>query len=182
MKRKKQERKAFTLVELLVVILIISMLAAFVAPRMFKGLGKAKRDIARAKMAIIEDSLARFYIHCGRYPDDSEGLDALLVAPTDLEEKWSGPYCKQSDLLDPWDERYLYFKIQDLGQGMDKKTLSHAIEPFYTTKEPGKGLGLGLFLAESAAERFGGKLKIFSEPGRGTTVLISFSLKQIQCS
>ena len=117
MKRKKQERKAFTLVELLVVILIISMLAAFVAPRMFKGLGKAKRDIARAKMAIIEDSLARFYIHCGRYPDDSEGLDALLVAPTDLEEKWSGPYCKQSDLLDPWDERYLYFAEGEVNPG-----------------------------------------------------------------
>ena len=80
------------------------------------------------------------------------------------------------------DENYLYFKIQDLGHGMDEQTLSHAIEPFYTTKEPGKGLGLGLFLAESAAERFGGELKISSEAGHGTTVIISFSLKQIQSS
>lgn len=117
MKRKKQKRKAFTLVELLVVILIISMLAAFVAPRMFKGLGKAKRDIARAKMAIIEDSLARFYIDCGRYPDDSEGLDVLLVAPTDLEEKWNGPYCKRSNLLDPWDNPYIYFAEGEVNPG-----------------------------------------------------------------
>jgi general secretion pathway protein G len=108
MKRMKRKEKAFTLVELLVVILIISMLAAFVAPRMFKGLGKAKRDIAKAKMAIIEDALARFYISCGRYPDDSEGLEVLLVAPADLTEQWSGPYLKRSELLDSWDNPYIY--------------------------------------------------------------------------
>ncbi len=130
MKRKERKIKAFTLVELLVVILIISMLAAFVAPRMFKGLGKAKRDIARAKMAIIEDSLARFYIHCGRYPDDSEGLEVLLVPPADVEDKWNGPYLKRSELLDPWNNPYIYvaegqynpgsFDLVSLGQdGME---------------------------------------------------------------
>ena len=108
MKHKERKQKAFTLVELLVVILIISMLAAFVAPRMFKGLGKAKADIARAKMAIIEDALARFYIDCGRYPDDSEGLGVLLAPPADAEDKWNGPYLKQSDLIDPWNNQYIY--------------------------------------------------------------------------
>jgi general secretion pathway protein G len=105
---KSSKRKAFTLVELLVVILIISMLAAFVAPRMFKGLGKAKADIARARMAIIENALGRFYIDCGRYPDDSEGLEALMIQPSDTEDKWNGPYLKESDLLDPWNNPYIY--------------------------------------------------------------------------
>jgi len=117
MKRKKQKKKAFTLVELLVVILIISMLAAFVAPRMFKGLGKAKQDIARAKMAIIEDALARFYIDCGRYPDDSESLDVLLIAPADLEEKWNGRYLKPSDLVDPWGNPYIYVAEGEVNPG-----------------------------------------------------------------
>jgi len=108
MKSKERKRDAFTLVELMVVILIISMLAAFVAPRMFKGLGKAKSQIAKAKMAIIEDALGRFYIDCGRYPDDSEGLEVLLLAPADLEEKWNGRYCKPSELLDPWGNPYIY--------------------------------------------------------------------------
>ncbi len=104
---KKKER-AFTIVELLIVILIISMLAAFVAPKMFRGLGKAKRDIAKAKMAIIEDALLKFYSDCERYPDDSEGLDVLIVAPSDLEDKWNGRYLKPSEILDPWGNPYIY--------------------------------------------------------------------------
>jgi general secretion pathway protein G len=108
MTKKKQKRKAFTLVELLVVVLIISMLAVFVAPRMFTGLGEARRKIAKSKMAIIDSALAKFYYDCGRYPDDSEGLDALITAPPGLEEKWKGRYLKPSKLLDPWDHPYLY--------------------------------------------------------------------------
>ena len=96
----KNRKKGFTIVELLVVILIISMLAAFVAPRMFRGLGKAKKDIARAKMANIESAIGRFNIDCGQYP---ERLEDLVEMPTELdEEKWNGPYLKRSDLLDPW--------------------------------------------------------------------------------
>ncbi|MHC4658560.1 MAG: type II secretion system major pseudopilin GspG [Planctomycetota bacterium] len=111
MRRMRRKQKAFTIVELLVVILIISMLAAFVAPRMFKGLGKAKRDIARAQMANIEAALLRFYTDCGRYPDDSEGLEILLSVepPEDVEEEnWHGPYLKKSDVLDPWKNPYEY--------------------------------------------------------------------------
>jgi len=106
---KNRKRKAFTLVELLVVVLIITMLAAFVAPRMFSGIGKTKADLSKAKMAIIENAMARFYIDCGRYPDDSEGLEVLVLPPSDIEEgKWNGPYLKRSDLLDLWENPYIY--------------------------------------------------------------------------
>jgi general secretion pathway protein G len=109
MKRKNRKRKAFTLVELIVVVLIITMLAAFVAPRMFTGIGKTKADLTRAKMAIIENAINRFYIDCNRYPDDSEGLEVLILPPSDMEEgKWRGPYLKRSDLLDMWDNPYIY--------------------------------------------------------------------------
>lgn len=80
------------------------------------------------------------------------------------------------------DEKYLYIQVRDHGKGMDEQTLNRAIEPFFTTKEPGKGLGLGLFLAESAAERLGGSLTISSTVGQGTTAVISFSLSQINSS
>lgn len=77
------------------------------------------------------------------------------------------------------DNKFLYFEIEDQGRGMDKETLARAIEPFFTTKEPGKGLGLGLFLTESAAERFGGTVQLDSTPGKGTRAVISFSLEQV---
>ncbi|MHC4123761.1 MAG: type II secretion system major pseudopilin GspG [Planctomycetota bacterium] len=117
MKRRKRNRKGFTLVELLVVILIISLIATVLVPRVFKGLGKAKRDIAKARMTNIEGALGRFHIDCGRYPDDSEGLDALIVAPADLEEKWNGPYLKKSELLDPWENPYQYVAEGEINPG-----------------------------------------------------------------
>ena len=104
----KRKEKAFTLVELLVVILIISLIATVISRRVFTGLGKAKWDIAKAKMANIESAIGMFYLHCGRYPDESQGLSELIEAPADLEEKWSGPYLKQSELLDPWGNPYIY--------------------------------------------------------------------------
>jgi general secretion pathway protein G len=114
----KNKRSAFTLVEILVVVLIISMLAAFVAPKLFKGLGKTKRDIARSKMAIIEDAVGRFYLDCGRYPDQSEGLAALVTAPGGIEQgKWNGPYLKKSELLDPWGNPYGYAAEGSVNEG-----------------------------------------------------------------
>lgn len=106
--RKKTRQQGFTVIEILAVVVIISLLAAFVVPKIFKGMGQAKTDIARSKMAIVEGGLGKFYLDNSRYPSDSEGLDALLLPPPGVEEKWNGPYVKKSDLLDPWDKRYLY--------------------------------------------------------------------------
>jgi general secretion pathway protein G len=117
MRWNKPKRKAFTLIELLVVIVIISLLAGFVAPRMFSSVSKARRDLAGPKMAIIESALERFSLDCGGYPDDSEGLEVLLVAPAGLEEKWNGPYIKQSQLLDPWENPYIYVAEGEINPG-----------------------------------------------------------------
>ncbi len=106
----RRKRKGFTLIELLTVVLIIGLLAAFVAPKIFKGLGKAKHDIARSKMALIVQGLARFFYDCGRFPTDSEGLGVLVSEmPEDLDGKWTGRYCKESELIDPWGNPYQYF-------------------------------------------------------------------------
>lgn len=62
----------------------------------------------------------------------------------------------------------LSFAIQDQGPGMAPDVLARATEPFFTTKPRGRGMGLGLFLAQSVAEQMGGRLELSSEPGRGT--------------
>ncbi len=63
--------------------------------------------------------------------------------------------------------------VEDRGGGMEEAVLTRAGEPFFTTKEPGKGMGLGLFLARTIAEEMGGELEIDSQPGTGTSVRLS---------
>ncbi|MDT8334128.1 MAG: ATP-binding protein [Desulfurivibrionaceae bacterium] len=77
------------------------------------------------------------------------------------------------------DREYLAVSIADEGPGMTPEETARAAEPFFTTKAPGKGLGLGLFLARTLAERFGGDLLIESTPGRGTKVTFRVKLARI---
>ena len=104
MRRKKEtRRRGFTLVELLVVIVILSMLAGIVAPRFFSQIQKAKWDSCRAKMAPIESAIDTFLLNTGDYPAT---LDELVVDPG--LPGWAGPYLKESQLYDPWDRPYYY--------------------------------------------------------------------------
>ncbi|MBN1846469.1 MAG: type II secretion system major pseudopilin GspG, partial [Sedimentisphaerales bacterium] len=113
---RKHRRRGFTLVEMLVVVLIITMLATLIAPRVFKGFRKAKTNIARAKIAKIENALSEFYLDCGRLPSQSEGLDALLNPPSGVEN-WDGPYLKMGDIMDPWNHVYQYIPQSTTGEG-----------------------------------------------------------------
>ncbi|MFC7476643.1 PAS domain-containing protein [Dankookia sp. GCM10030260] len=67
---------------------------------------------------------------------------------------------------------YVRLQVADTGEGMDASTLARAAEPFFTTKEVGKGSGLGLSMAHGFAAQSGGALRIESRPGQGTVVLL----------
>ncbi len=70
------------------------------------------------------------------------------------------------------DESNVRIEVQDQGPGMDADVAARAMEPFFTTKPAGQGMGLGLFLAKTVIEQLGGRLELDSRPGRGTTVRV----------
>lgn len=74
---------------------------------------------------------------------------------------------------------HLIFEVCDKGRGMDENIKKHAADPFFSTKEPGGNLGLGLYLAQSLAGRFNGDLKISSAIGEGTTLSLSFAKEKV---
>ena len=68
--------------------------------------------------------------------------------------------------------QYVTLSVSDTGSGIEKETLEHVIEPFFTTKEVGKGSGLGLSMVYGFAKQSGGTLTIHSELDQGTTVIL----------
>jgi two-component system sensor histidine kinase RegB len=71
--------------------------------------------------------------------------------------------------------------VRDLGDGMDEHTLARVGEPFFTTKSPGQGMGLGLFLATTVIEKLGGRLAVKSRRGQGTEVTVDLPLPSKVC-
>ena len=99
--------KGFTLLELLVVIVIIGLLAGYVAPRYFGQVGKSEVQVAKAQIESIEKALDQFRLDTRSYPTAEQGLDALVSKPSSANG-WSGPYLKKAVPNDPWGRAYVY--------------------------------------------------------------------------
>lgn len=102
----KLSRRAFTMVELLLVLVILGMLAAIVVPKFTGRSEKAKITAAKTQISSFEKALDTFEIDNGFYPKGSNGLYDLVEEPSNAKN-WQGPYVK-SIPLDPWENEYIY--------------------------------------------------------------------------
>ena len=102
-----KSQRGFTLIELLVVMVILTLLASLVGPKILDQLGGAKQKSTRVQIAEIEQAIDLYKLDVGRYPSDAEGLQSLIQRPSNVSG-WSGPYLKKALPADPWGAPYLY--------------------------------------------------------------------------
>jgi len=109
-------RDGFTLIEILVVIAVISLLAALVAPNVLQHVGTAKDAAARSQMEMLGAALDAYRLDNGRYPSTAQGLEALWAEPTanPRPTNWRGPYLRKAVPMDPWDNPYVYVSPGDM--------------------------------------------------------------------
>lgn len=96
-----------TLIEILVVLVIVGLLAGLVGPNVLNQLGGAKSKTARIQVKELEQALEMYKLDVGSYPSSSEGLNALVEKPGNVDG-WNGPYLKSGVPKDPWQQEYLY--------------------------------------------------------------------------
>lgn len=108
----------FTLLELLVVMVIIGLLASYVAPRFFDQIGKSEIKATRAQLDAFDKALATYRLDVGHYPTTDQGLKALVERPSD-EAEWSGPYLAKALPQDPWGHAYVYRLPGDAGHDFE---------------------------------------------------------------
>ncbi len=111
MNRKQHRRKAFTLLELMIVLVILVLLFAMVGPRLLGSQKKADIKAARIQIENLESALQMYHVDLRSFPSTEDGLVALLEPPSDerAARKWAGPYLDDDVLpVDPWDNNYEY--------------------------------------------------------------------------
>lgn len=124
-----KRRAGFTLLELLVVVAIIGLLAAYVGPKYFSQIGKSEQNLAKSQVEAFSRALGTYRLDVGSFPTTEEGLNALITKPASAV-KWNGPYLDKVVPLDPWGRPYNYHSPGSRGGDFD-------IESFGKDGQPG---------------------------------------------
>lgn len=107
--KREQHHSGFTLVEIMAVIVIIGLLAAFAAQNFIGRIDEGRKVATKVNLKILHQSVLNFKMDTGRYPTEEEGLTALIEKPTDVEN-WSPNGYLESDKLprDGWKRDFIY--------------------------------------------------------------------------
>lgn len=109
-RNKNRNRRGFTLLELLIVVGILVMLAAFALPSLLGTQKQAQQDAATAQIAEFENVLRTYQVQNGALPTTEQSLRALLEKPESkpVPKRWAGPYLTSDNTNDPWGNPYQY--------------------------------------------------------------------------
>ncbi len=107
MRTSHLRHQAFTLVEMLLVLVILAVLAAIVIPKFSGRSQQAKETAAKSQISGFEMALDSYEVDTGAYPAGTNGLNALIDQPNNAQN-WKGPYLKKGIPPDPWGNAYVY--------------------------------------------------------------------------
>lgn len=105
--KKTRRRAGFSILELLLVLVILSILAGIVGVRIAGQSGKTKVKAAKVQLENIKTAISRFELDTGRFPTTQQGLDALYEEPSGVDG-WDGPYLEQRVVDDEWGKPWQY--------------------------------------------------------------------------
>ena len=114
----RRAARGFTILEIVIVFILLAGIMAFVGPRIFEQMGKAKSQEQKLRTQQLAGQIEMYRLEVGRYP---ENLQALAKQPAGVD-KWAGPYAKEPDLKDAWGNDYRY-AVPGQGKAFDLVSL-----------------------------------------------------------
>jgi general secretion pathway protein G len=123
--RKHRRQRGFTILEIVIVFILLAGIMAFVGPKIFEQMNKAKSAEAKIKIQTLVGNIEMYRLEVGKYP---QSLQELLRAPGGSDGKWNGPYAKDADLKDAWGNDYSY-SVPGQGKAFDLTSLGADARP-----------------------------------------------------
>ena len=116
--RPARRQGGFTILEIVIVFILLAAIMAFIGPRIFEQMGRAKSGEAKIRIQSLVGQIEMYRLEVGKYPDN---LQALVKQPGGVD-KWNGPYAKDTDLKDAWGNDYRY-TVPGQGKAFDLVSL-----------------------------------------------------------